>query len=222
MSDVREIAARAYAHETLDEGTKIKVINPSGNQVVDLWAFPILGKPSWLSTAQSRQALGRLRATVGDTLIDTMRRPMLTLLEDTSSGVHDMLYPPCDKVRYKEAGFDRHDSCADNLRSAMKERAGVFPKEPLRFPLVELEEKMRRWEWTPEPLNLFMNVAVNPAINASDQGRLEVKRPDCEKNSYVILRAEMDCLVVMSACPNDVLDTNGREPGPAAFEIIHK
>lgn len=223
MSDVREIRARAYAREILHEGMEIKVINPSGTQVVDLWAIPMLGKTSWLSMAQCRQAFGRLRPTVGDSFVDTLRRPILTLVEDTSSGIHDMLYPPCDPIRYKEAGHDRHDSCAKNLRSAMKEMAGVYPKDPSRsFPIVELEEKMRTWEWAPEPLNLFMNVAVNPAVNASDKGHLEVKRPNCEKNGYVILRAEMDCLVVMSACPNDILDTNGGEPGPAAFQIIEK
>ena len=163
--------------------------------------------------AQSRQKLGKIRLSIDDTLLDTKRRPMMTLVEDTSSGVHDMLYPPCDAARYAEADQDGHDSCAGNLRTALRD-AQDSKLVGEGSPVAELEQCMEKWGWTPEPLNLFMNVPLD------HDGILQLKRPECEKDSYVILRAEMECLLVMSACPNDLLDTNGGEPGPAAYEVL--
>jgi uncharacterized protein YcgI (DUF1989 family) len=96
------IPAGTGAHAILQSGQSIKIINPSGHQVIDCWAFP-LGtdtRPRWMSMAQSRSALGKVIPSVGDTLIDTHRQPVVTLTEDTSTGVHDMLFPACDSWRY--------------------------------------------------------------------------------------------------------------------------
>jgi uncharacterized protein YcgI (DUF1989 family) len=80
-------------------------------------------------------------------------------------------------------------------------------------PLMELETRVRTWGWTPEPLNLFMNVPVK-------EGRLSVQAPVCKPGDYVVLKAETECLVVMSACPNDLMDTNGGKPGNAQYEVL--
>lgn len=49
---------------------------------------------------------------------------MLTIMEDTTSGVHDTLIAACDRWRYAELGVERalkgsHRSCADNLVEAL-------------------------------------------------------------------------------------------------------
>ena len=68
------------------------------------------------------------------------RRPILTVLEDTSGGVLDTVIAVCDKYRYQFLGVEEyHDNREDNMVSAMKS--------------LGLE--------TPEvPLNLFMNIPV--------------------------------------------------------------
>lgn len=176
--------------------------------------------------AQTRSKLQRLIPIVNDTFVDTHRRPILTLVKDTSSGVHDMLFPPCDDWRYQELGIKDHASCGGNLRQELRcyidelERERGYQNDsegPVE--LTELYEKINQWKWTPEPLNLFMNVPVGSMGNG-EKGALEVGRPDCEGGSYVVLSAETDCLVVMSACPNDVMDTNGGKPGDAAYEVL--
>jgi len=78
---------------------------------------------------------------------------------------------------------------------------------------MEVEARIRTWGWTPEPLNLFMNVPVK-------EGRLSVQAPVCKPGDYVVLRAETECLVVMSACPNDLMDTNGGKLGYAQYEVL--
>ncbi|KAK5111188.1 hypothetical protein LTR85_012237 [Meristemomyces frigidus] len=207
------IPARGNAYVTLRPSQRIKVINPSGNQVVDFWAFPTGGPPTWMSMAQTRSKLMKIMPSVDDTFVDTRREAVLKLVEDTSLGTHDMLFPPCDKWRYNQAGAQGHDSCGGNLRTALADyTAGEHPGTDS---LLELESSIRRWGWTPEPLNLFMNVPWS-----GETGKLQVKRPGCEENVFVVFEASVECFVVMSACPNDLLDTNGGKPGAAAYEVL--
>ena len=52
----------------------------------------------------SRVAMGRIIPGVGDTLVTNRRRPILTLIEDTSGGIHDTLMAACDRYRYELLG----------------------------------------------------------------------------------------------------------------------
>jgi hypothetical protein len=140
------IAARHGSHEVLFPNQRIRITNPSGTQVIDLWAFPNSPTPRWLSTAQSRQKLSTISPTVGNTLVDTHRKPVLTIVEDTSLGVHDMLYPACDERRYAEAGVEGHASCVGNLKEELAAFVGELKngENSHELPgLVDLEEKMR-------------------------------------------------------------------------------
>ena len=69
---------------------------------------------------------------------------------------------------------------------------------------------------TPSPLNLFMNIPWQ------DDGGLAFETPLSAPGDHVLLRALMDCVVAMSACPQDVLPVNGlnRQPTEAHFEIV--
>ena len=44
--------------------------------------------------------------------------------------------------------------------------------------------------------------------------RIAFERPNCRPGDYVELRAEMDCVLVFSACPDDVYPTNGGDGTP--------
>ena len=46
-------------------------------------------------------------------------------------------------------------------------------------------------------------------------GRLLAK-----KNDYVIFRAELDCIVAMSCCPQDILPINDGKTVEATYEIL--
>ena len=58
----------------------------------------------------------------------------------------------------------------------------------------------------PSPLNLWMNV---PMTSAQDGGKLHFAPPVSKAGDYVTLRAEMDCIMCFSACPQDMLPING-------------
>lgn len=54
----------------------------------------------------TRAATLHLRPKVDDTFISNFREPLLTLIEDSSSGIHDTLIPACDPARYKGLGVE--------------------------------------------------------------------------------------------------------------------
>lgn len=55
---------------------------------------------------------------------------------------------------------------------------------------------IKRPQFTPSPLNLFMNIPVH-----EDRTTLSFEPPVGTPGEYVCLKAEMDCVVVLSACP---------------------
>ena len=71
---------------------------------------------------------------------------------------------------------------------------------------------------TPSPWNLFMNIPVQA------DGRLSFEPPVCKPGDYVLLRAEMDCVIVFSACPQDMVPINGVTctPTEAHAEILSR
>ena len=86
-----EIPARQGKALHLRRGQKARVINTKGQQVVDTWAFNAADLTEFMSMEHSRVAIGRIIPGVGDALVTNKRRPILSLIEDTSGGIHDML-----------------------------------------------------------------------------------------------------------------------------------
>ncbi len=192
------IPARRGKATTLKQGQQVRVINTHGQQVIDTWAFNREDLSECMSMEHVRTALGRILVHVGDTLVTTQRRPILRLLEDTSPGIHDTLLAACDRYRYELLGCTTyHDNCTDNLAAALAALQLVPPK-------------------TPSPWNLFMNIPVQT------DGQLSFEPPVSQPGDYVLLRAEIDCVVVFSACPQDKVPINGEActPTEAHFEIV--
>jgi uncharacterized protein YcgI (DUF1989 family) len=187
------IAARRAVAIRLARGARLRVINTHGQQVVDTWAFTSAGE--WMSMEHSRLHMGRVNPRVGDTFVTTRRRPVLTLVEDTSGGVHDTLLAACDRWRYELLGASGHDNCTDNLHAALA--SAGFAAVPC----------------TPSPLNLFENAPPGPG------GGIEIAPPVSTPGSHVTLRADLDVLVVLSACPQDLAPTNGPGPRDAHYEL---
>ena len=55
-----------------------------------------------------------------------------------------------------------------------------------------------------------------------DGNRVEIRPPVSTPGSYVSLRAELDCIVAFSACPQDIVPINGLalRPTEAHFEVL--
>ena len=171
-------------------GQRVEVINTHGQQVVDTWAFAAADATEGMSMEHSRLHMGRVNPVVGDTLVTNRRRPILTLAADTSGGVHDTLLAACDRYRYELLGCaEPHANCTDNLHAALAS-VGVTVAT------------------TPSPLNLFE--IARPAAG----GTIAIAPPVATPGSSVTLRAELDALLVFSACPQDMVPTNGPDLAP--------
>jgi uncharacterized protein YcgI (DUF1989 family) len=194
MSELVEIPAGYGKAVRLARGQSLRIINTHGHQVVDTWAFADEDPREFMSMEHARACMGRLRPKVGDKLATNHRRPILTLTADTSPGIHDTLIAACDIWRYANLGCTGyHRNCTDNLREGLAELGYTAPE-------------------CPSPLNLWMNTPV------SDAG-MEWLPPVSRAGDYVVLRAEMDCIVAMSACPQDMVPINGAGPVEAHFQV---
>lgn len=189
------VPARRGVAARLEQGQIVKLVNTSGQQVVDTWAFNTADMDECLSMEHSRVAIGKLIPVVGDTLVSNRRRPMLQLVADTTPGHHDLLMAACDVHRYQQLGaVGYHDNCADNLRDALQ--------------LLGLSTR-----WVPAPLNLFMNVPWQP------DGTLSFEVPTSAAGQYVSLRAEMEVVIAFSACPQDMTPVNAGRSADVHFTI---
>lgn len=170
----------------LRQGDEVEVINTQGGQVVDTWAFPLDEPSEYMSMEHSRVAHYRLTFRPGDTLYTDRWRPILHFVADTSPGIHDTLCPACSEMSYRKfyGCNDGHDNCSDNLREEFAKLGRPLPR-------------------VPTPWNLFMETVV-------EQDNLLKDYPSsAAAGDLVRLRAEMDCLFAVSACPQDILAING-------------
>ena len=195
LTRARLIPARHGVAARLDAGATVTIVNTHGRQVVDTWAFNARDTSEFMSMEHSRAAMLRLVPRVGATLTTNRRRAILTFVADTTPGIHDTLIAACDIHRYRQLGaVGHHDNCTQKLAFAL-EAVGLSAAV------------------TPSPLNLFMNVPV------TDGGELNFQAPISEAGQYVALRAEMDLVIVFSACPQDIVPVNDMKPTDAHFLI---
>jgi uncharacterized protein len=191
------IPARTGRAFAVAKGDLIKITDCEGAQPVDFWAFNKQDLSEYLSCMHTKPSIEKLFPREGDAAYTNHRRPIVTLIEDQSPGQHDMQYAACDRWRYIELGGPEHAdhaSCENNLHRALE---GLSIKLP----------------FTPQPWNLFTNFFINP------DGTFTIKAPESKAGDYVILRAELDAYVVLSACPQDFNDTCGGNPTDVLAEV---
>lgn len=197
MNDLHLIAARKGTATRLTAGQRVRLVNTHGTQVVDCWAFTLPDTREFMSMEHSRVELQRSCPRVGDSLCTNHRRPILTLVADSSPGIHDTTLAACDVYRYQRLGYEgRHDNCTDNLRGAMQDSGFILPSVPC-------------------PLNLWENARILA------DGSQRIEPPVSKPGDQVTLKAELDLVIVFSACPQDMVPTNGIDaiPMDAHFTI---
>lgn len=172
----------------------------------------------YMSMCHCRASLLKITPAVGDILVSQKRHPMVKLVEDTSPGVHDTLIAACDRWRYSELGVTGyHESCTDNFWDAVdafSTSSKLSGDE--QAALKDLNSKLGGK--VPDPFNLFMNIPITQAGEGAKRG-VSFEPPLTKEGDYVLLEALRDVVVVMSACPQDVLTINGGKPVEAHFQV---
>lgn len=167
------------------EGGRFKVMDVQGRQVSDLVAFLRSDLAERFSPGNTRKLNGRLKISRGGVLYSTRCRPLLRITEDTV-GEHDLLFSSCSAYDYR-ARFGLttpHASCLGIL-------TGVLAPYGVSEPMI------------PDPFNIFQRTEITP-----DWG-LVTREPLSGPGDFIELRAEADCLVALTACPQDQNPCNG-------------
>jgi uncharacterized protein YcgI (DUF1989 family) len=188
------VAAQSGHAVRVARGELVKVVDVDGHQVGDMWAIDAADPGLWLSAGHTRDRCERLFPAVGGQFRDQHGEPILQLVADTSPGLHDMLFPPCDRWLYESRGLPGHPNCRDNFLAAVAS-AGISP------PVV------------PAPVNLFQNSGPQP------DGRLLVGTAASRPGDAISLRAERDVIFVLTACSVDYPPLNNGRCGPLRIEI---
>ncbi|MET3827309.1 uncharacterized protein YcgI (DUF1989 family) [Sphingomonas sp. PvP055] len=177
MSDVVEIPERSGNAFRLAAGQTLTVIDPRGVQVADLLAYNAQDLDEVISSGRSLDYAETIYLTTGNLLYSNRSRPMLTIVEDTV-GRHDFLLTPCsyDTFHHFYPDLPPHRGCFGNLAAAL-EPYGVKP------------------DMIPTAFNCFMNVTVDAAT-----GKLDVLPPISKAGDQIVLRAEMDLIIGLTAC----------------------
>lgn len=169
----------------IKRGQLLKIIDPAGEQVSDLISFASADRAEWLSSGRTIDYANTIYLTTGHVLYSNRSRPMWNIVADTV-GRHDFLLTPCSsetfQIIYKTKGH--HPSCFENLARALS-------------PYDILPDSI------PTTLNVFMNVEVSPS------GELRILAPRSRAGDHLLLEAQMDMIVGVTACSAE-LSNNGR------------
>ena len=192
----------------IGKGQHVRITDLEGKQVVDVAVFNTNNHREKLSTSYSRtryqpkpgaEYVPRDRLTEGDTLMSTLCRPLMTIVEDTPDpkGVHDVHNRMCNRYLYESHGVDSRDGCHEIISKAVAEY-GIPPED------------------IPDTMDVFMNYHHDCA-----HGRWVIDEPVSKPGDYIELRAEMDCLLGLSNCPEDVLTLcNAKHCTPMKVEVL--
>lgn len=178
----------------LTRGQRLRVIDPLGEQVSDLVAFSQADPREFLSSGRSIDYANTIYLTSGHTLYSNRSQPMFAI-ETDDVGRHDFLLTPCSPETFSIIYNNPapHPSCFANLVGGLTP-FGILP------------------DAIPTTFNIFMNVEISPT------GELTIGPPKSKPGDAIVLRAEMDLIVGLTACSAEM--SNNYAFKPIDYEIM--
>lgn len=194
---VATIPARAGWSTEVKAGQAFRITDVAGSQAADLWVYNKADMEEFLSTLHTAVMMKGIYPRPGWNFFSNHRRPILEFLEDTSTGEHDLLRPACDPYWYEHLGAEPgHGSCQENFQKQMHELG-------------------YERAWATQPVNLFTNCKVE-----GEEGALVLGPSSSSAGDYVTLKALIDCHVIISACPQDMLGIFDGGPTELEFRLV--
>jgi uncharacterized protein YcgI (DUF1989 family) len=188
-----EIPAYGNGFVAARKGDVVRLTDIEGCQVGDLFAVNPRDHTEYLSTAVTRLWNLNMFPRLGESFITTRDRPILTFLKDTSPGYHDMMFASCNDAMFRRRGKTGHPNCRDNYYDAAR-RAGIDHVNQ------------------PDPVNIFQNTPPRP------DGSYIIGVTMSAPGDHVELRAEMDCIVIVTACSSERI--LGGKSTPMRLEVV--
>ena len=179
----------------LKKGETLRVTDIQGEQVSDFICFNLNDKAEYLSSGRTIDYAETIFLTAGHPFYSNRSNIMFDIKEDTV-GRHDFLLTPCSAETFKIIyGHEKpHRGCFGNLSEALAPY-GITPDS------------------IPVCFNIFMNVTVN-----GDTGKIDVLPPKSKAGDHIIIEAQMDLIVGMTACSAEM--SNNYSFKPIGYEVL--
>jgi uncharacterized protein YcgI (DUF1989 family) len=191
------VPARGYLRaRTVLAGQLVRIADVAGQQVADVVLTRAAEPRDWLSCLNTKLLNGTDRITTGHVLRSKQSFPLATVVDDTV-GVHwfggGFCSEETNRLRY---GVEGTVSCKTNLTASL----GDLVSSPHELELDSCA-------------SLFMN------LSSDAEGRFSIDLPPGRSGDHLDLRAEVDLVLALSACPADLNPCNAYEPTPVRVVI---
>jgi hypothetical protein len=181
----------------LESGRTLRVVDLQGKQVVDIVVSVASDPTEQLSCVYSTILNRCWRLTAGHILYTNRARPLFTITADTV-GLHYAGGGFCtEEVNFLRYGARGTKNCGANLQTALH-RLNVGDT------IFSLDACF----------NINMNLTYQP------DGSMALNEPLSRPGDYIDLRAELDCVVALSNCPQDRNPCNGFHPTPVRVMVL--
>ena len=171
-------------------GGQLRIHRHAPDRLTGLWALCERDLGEYLSLQHSRIHLRSTMLRHGDTMVSNRDRPVLTWIDGRAHDTQTALHAACDD-RWARHGHYKPGRCEDRFREAV----GHALFGPSRAPC---------------PLDLF--------AHDDDDDDAAGWHPTHSKDAPIVLRAEVDLIVLTSTCPRHGMPVGGAFPSrrPAA------
>ncbi len=193
MSQV--VAKNSGAAFEVKRGQRLRV---AGKSIVDFVAFNLRELTERFDQARTKTNQVKIFISTGDILYSKRNNPMLTIVADTfTEGRHDLQKGMCSRKRFEMV-------VEGKSTRVFAEGVDINPKKAEEIPdhgcWENLSNAVKAWDIAPDdvpsPFNIFQCMRIDPETGVLYDTMI---RPKDE--AHVDFRAEMDCLVAVSACP---------------------
>ena len=195
------IPARHGRAFVVRRGQVFRIFPMEDGQVGDCVFYNAADHREWYHVGQSWAINGILGTGTSKSFRHFYSKPprenvMMTVLEDTYANHWGNMGGRCSTRLYqlRDRIASGHRSCQENLAEALAPY-GLSGDEVM------------------DVFNVFMNVDLH------EDGRFTIRPSTVKKDDYIELRAEMDILAAVSACPADTSPTNGGQCRPLGIRI---
>jgi uncharacterized protein YcgI (DUF1989 family) len=189
MHQENVIPPRSGVAFVLKKGQRLTITDLRGEQVSDFICYNLNDTNEYLSSGRTIDYAETIFLTTGHRFYSNRSNIMFQMVEDTV-GRHDFLLTPCssDTFRIIYGHTHPHRGCFGNLAEAL----APFGVQPDQLPVC---------------FNIFMHVTVD-----GDTGKVGVLPPKSKAGDHVVLQAEIDLVVGMTACSAEMSNNYSFKP----------
>ena len=190
----RVFPAKSHTAFTMSTGQVLRIEDVEGKQVADVICFNLHDLTDRMNNENTMLLNHTYNPTKGHVIYSTNCNRMFTIVEDTVGRNYPGGAMCSEELNYLRYGIRGTQNCRDNLAAA------VAPHGLAKHDL-------------PGAFAPFMHVIHHP------DGSAQIAEPPSRAGDFIELRAEMDLLVAVSMCPQELNPVNAFKAKPLRLTV---